>query len=318
MRLNELEKLQHLTLECPARCSVKSMRSSLGLLSMSGSMALFSLVAHRARYELQLTLLLPEIMIRAILANPTQQLCADCSSLDLTPKKFRGLYHGRPAAAPGLRLGLGLGLPIGLGRADAADSLPSKLRYRHKLKRKIRPNGDCPFCALVHKEVLEAGSSNVNDDTECLIEWVLDGHQAKSAETFARRIRISWSRSDHGHGSKGQEREELYVVYAPPHGVFRRLVPNAPGSIDQDCKGDIYSWIRKCIKLCDQEHQNRIEDPPEEGDRNDSRFLKFVTQHQFYVVDVHDMRLTELPMNNNQQPEQYVALSYRWASETTH
>lgn len=168
--------------------------------------------------------------------------------------------------------------------------------------------------------MLAAGSSSVNSDTECLIEWVLDDHRTNAAnpetETFTRRIRISWSQ--HNHGSRGDGHEELYAVYAPTHNLFRRLLLNEPGSISQDCNGNIYSWIKKCIKLCDQEHQNRIGDSPEEGDRNDIRFLKLVTQHQFYVVDVLDMKLTELPMDKYRQPEEYVALSYRCASDASH
>lgn len=159
----------------------------------------------------------------------------------------------------------------------------------------------------------------VNVDTECLIEWVLDGQPTKSADqydSFSRRIRISWSRPDHENAPKGKEREELYFIHAPPPNAdTNSVLEEKTDSLAQDYKfynGNIYERISRWITRCDHNHQKPYD---QLDDRDRDSIHELAKQTWFNVVDVQDMKLTKLPVSDA-GPEPYVALSYRWGSNS--
>ena len=171
--------------------------------------------------------------------------------------------------------------------------------------------------------------------TECLIKWVLSDYEAKALETFSRRTRVSWNEPGHLPDCDTKI-EELYLIYAPTttdnsvswlltRDGFQRKDSNvtafystrdSPGSIDRDWKGEMDSWIRKCIYTCYSNHSGRLEchvEEPEKSLSDDERFHELIRMPWFRVIDIKGMKLAGLPSENGLH-EPYVALGYRWST----
>ena len=181
----------------------------------------------------------------------------------------------------------------------------------------LKQNGDCPFCTLVYESVLRYSDWSVDDETECFMEWDVDGRQAKSKDLYAnvsRRIRISWSRLVQGNGHPEKKQEELYFLYVPPRNPMR---PNADTNSvgekethflarDYDSDHGNQAFIRSWIRLCEQNHQGACTQMEDER-----AFRNLVRETSFGVIDVVDLMLTQLPLTDD-RPARYVALSYVW------
>lgn len=73
----------------------------------------------------------------------------------------------------------------------------------------------------------------------------------------------------------------------------------------------MYAWIGSWIKLCEKKHHNAYR-PTEVNDRK--AFIDLVHETWFCVFDIEKMCLSSLPLNDNHEPEPYVALSYVWGT----
>ncbi|KAF8853181.1 HET-domain-containing protein [Acephala macrosclerotiorum] len=236
----------------------------------------------------------------------TKCLCSDCERLGISPERFLyGPDKGSTASEQG-----------------QSQSTPTAT-FCHKLTRKIKRNGSCTLCRLIHKSIADIDNEQVKDETECTVEWVKDGQQIPSTNRYdtasrRRRIRISWSPTTKVDGSKTQDMKSLYLLYIPsqspthPNKITNLMSDEEIDFLREDYNLDIFAWIRSWIKLCEKKHQiayTQIEE-------KDTKALHDLARETWFcVVDVERMCLSRLEFTKNGHPEPYAALSYVWGTD---
>lgn len=180
----------------------------------------------------------------------------------------------------------------------------------------------CSLCKLVYEAIGRySATSNVDQDSDCLMEWEVDGRQARRGHTagtgeeeirysnVSRRIRFWWTQVD-------RMQQEAYILFVPPRD---HPLPNAdansvrPGmrgrwylARDYDTEKSNQALIKSWLDLCEGHHGKACK---HHGDTD--RFAALLQQTSFGVIDVVRMQLRQLPTYDN-KPARYVALSYVW------
>jgi Heterokaryon incompatibility protein (HET) len=185
----------------------------------------------------------------------------------------------------------------------------------------LRKNGECPLCNLISESVATANGGTLSDDTECLLEWVIDGRQEDSSDRYihtSRRIRISWDGNIQNNKASKRKPEELYLlrVQSPTSYVLdsSTSVKESDSEIlKHEPEADIVDTIRKWVKECEHHHKAAFNIIRQEDIVD---FLVLIQRTSFCVVDVLTMQLTRLPIDEKTgKPKKYVALSYVWGSK---
>lgn len=182
----------------------------------------------------------------------------------------------------------------------------------------------CSLCKLVYEAIGRySAASNVDQQSDCFMEWEVDGRQARRRghaagtgedeeirySNVSRRIRFWWTQVD-------RMQQEAYILFVPPRD---HPLPNAdansvrPGmrgrwylARDYDAERSNQALIKSWLDLCEGHHGEACK---HRGDTD--RFAALLRQTSFGVIDVVRMQLCQLPTHDN-GPARYVALSYVW------
>jgi hypothetical protein len=234
-------------------------------------------------------------------------LCTECKGLELRRDKFIIQDHSfdrnqqaylayHPSTARSIS-----NFPLGSGSGKIKLGSYSAIRKR---------STKCPFCHLIVCSLKEYQDVNKIyqglDDMICEISWQVDGREILKdpgiqhpTRPRTRRIRIHWGRSD---------LPDSYLVLKAPESHYRNSQSQNPWDFESlflgrsiQTAGHNTALVKSWLNLCDEHHGEHCK-----VDRG-PKFNEMIAKSYFGVIDVHEMRLTSLPVG-----EKYIALSYVW------
>jgi hypothetical protein len=246
------------------------------------------------------------------ISNRPDNLCAICSSLELSPEKF--IVKDRSESLREAQVPLGYDnrrRRVGkfeVGSGSGSYSLGT-------LKRIWKDSVYCSLCRLLMKSLGEQQAASWIDinrsppegpvsevhefhlNVVCFISWQIDGRELKrdangafkSSRARTRRIRINWQKDVF---------EEAYLVLVSQGTLASNNL--FLGRMAESAKSNPL-LIRSWIKTCEEHHGHRCQVI------HDDHFQAMISQAYFGVIDVRQMQLTRLPKG-----ARFVALSYTW------
>lgn len=262
------------------------------------------------------------------------RMCESCEELDLSVDRFligdSMISHsmGRPTPA--------LSRPGYANNATPKSQLNSghKKRLFGTISQIEGRKESCFLCDLVHRAIKKYSGQSVEQDSECFMQWEVDGREAKLGtdgaaphgregtiySNVSRRIRFWWSQKD----EKIQEASILYgprrdqAIHDPYDDPYANLMrPQTQDrrflARDHEAEKSNQVLIDSWVGLCKKHHEDTSGRPG-----FTRRFRDLIQQTSFGVVDVVRMQLCQLPTNKD-GPVPFIALSYVWGTaETKH
>ncbi|KAN0122856.1 HET domain containing protein [Hyaloscypha variabilis] len=177
----------------------------------------------------------------------------------------------------------------------------------------------CTFCDLLWRTIQRYSPGKTTPETALCLTWEVDGRRLTNQNLVVRctrRIRMSWI------DVEDKKHDTYMVLAAPPSHYELNSGSDSRARLDTDVSflgrvlanpSDIIDLMKKWLRQCCDTHFDGCRS--KYGSIPD--FRRLVKETYFGVVDVIDMRLTELPFRDDIPiiPEAFVALSYVWGKD---